>query len=84
MIVLYIGILIYFNVNITSIVNVFMLSIEKKKELSYTVALFCMNSIRVLLSYLPFAILDDSDLENVVVAGVTSWNLSILEQIFTT
>ena len=30
MIVLYIVILIYFNFNITSIVNVFMLSIEKK------------------------------------------------------
>ena len=32
MIVLYIVILIYFNFNITSIVNVFMLSKEKKKE----------------------------------------------------
>ena len=32
MIVLYIVILIYFNFNITSIVNVFMLSIEKKKS----------------------------------------------------
>ena len=32
MIVLYIVILIYFNFNITSIVNVFMLSIEKKMK----------------------------------------------------
>ena len=41
MIVLYIVILIYFNFNITSIVNVFMLSIEKKSMplIPYTIKL---------------------------------------------
>ena len=41
MIVLYILILIYFNFNSTSIVNVFMLSIEKTKQKKKT-GFFCM------------------------------------------
>ena len=49
MIVLYIVILIYFNFNITSTVNVFMLSIEKKKSLYKCFEeniLFCSNKSR--------------------------------------
>ena len=47
MIVLYIVILIYFNFNITSIVNVFMLSIEKKNKTAEVVARRC--SVKKLL-----------------------------------
>ena len=54
MIVLYIAILIYFNFNITSIVNVFMLSIEKKgmeKKTAIEKRLGNIQSIKLLLLF---------------------------------